>query len=148
MVDRVMGGNRTLAQTLALVFGATFLLVGVLGFIPGITTDYGDMAFAGTGSDAKLLGIFEVSVLHNIVHLLFGVGILAARDHDTARQYLLGAGVIYAILFVYGLFVGNDDSANFVPINTADDWLHLLLAVALLGSYFATRSERYEARTA
>ena len=141
MVDRTLARDRTLAQTLALVFGATFLLVGILGFIPGITTDYGDMAFAGEGSDAKLLGLFEVSILHNIVHALFGVGILAARRHDTARQYLLYAGIIYAILFVYGLFVGNEDDANFVPMNGADDVLHLVLALALLGSYFLTRRE-------
>ena len=143
MVDSTLARDRdrTLAQTLALVFGATFLLVGILGFIPGITTDYGDMAFAGEGSDAKLLGLFEVSILHNIVHLLFGVGILAARRHDTARQYLLYSGIIYAILFLYGLFVGTEDDANFVPMNGADDVLHLVLAAALLGSYFLTRRD-------
>ena len=144
MVDTTLDRDRgrTLAQTLALIFGATFLLVGILGFIPGITSDYGDMAFAGEGSDAKLLGIFEVSILHNIVHLLFGVGILAARRHDTARQYLLYSGIIYTLLFIYGLFVGDDDDANFVPMNNADDVLHLLLAAGLLGSYFLTRRER------
>ncbi len=130
-----------MAQTLALVFGATFLLVGILGFIPGITTNYDELGFAGTDSDAKLLGIFEVSILHNIVHALFGVGILMARTVDGARSYLLGAGVIYAVLFVYGLFVGNESNANFVPMNNADDVLHLVLALALLGSYFATRRE-------
>ncbi len=146
MVDRTLDGTRTLAQTLALVFGATFLLVGILGFIPGITTDYGEMQFAGTGSDAKLLGIFEVSILHNIVHALFGVGILMSRRHDSARQYLLGAGVIYAVLTLFGLFVGNEDDANFVPINNADDLLHALLAVALLGAYFLTRDESSRSR--
>src|SRR3712207_317710 len=100
MRDRAMAGPRTLAQTLALVFGATFLLVGILGFIPGITTDAGDIKFAGEDSPAELLGIFQVSVLHNIAHALFGIGILAARRHDTARTYLLGSGVVYALLFL------------------------------------------------
>ena len=98
-------GRRTLVQTLALVVGATFLLVGILGFIPGITTNYDDMKFAGNDSGAELLGIFQVSILHNIVHILFGVGILMARTHEGALNYLLGAGVIYVVLFVYGLFV-------------------------------------------
>lgn len=132
--------NRTLAQTLALVFGAAFLGAGILGFIPGITTNYDDLGFAGTDSGAELLGIFQVSILHNIVHILFGVGILMARTHEGALNYLLGAGVIYVVLFVYGLFVGNSD-ANFVPINNADDWLHLVLAVGLLGGYFASRGK-------
>src|SRR3712207_349195 len=127
-------GARTLAQTLALVFGIAFLGVGILGFIPGITSNFDDIGFAGKDSDAELLGIFQVSILHNIVHLLFGVaGLAMARAHDTARTFLLGAGVIYAVLFIYGLFVGNNADANFVPMNNADDILHLLLALGLLG---------------
>ena len=138
-----MREGRTLAQTLALVFGIAFLGVGILGFIPGITTDYGDMSFMGNESEAKLLGIFQVSILHNIVHLLFGIaGLAMARAHDSARTYLLGAGIIYVVLFLYGLFVGNDDSANFVPVNGADDVLHAALALGLLGSWAATRTDR------
>ena len=143
---RVLAGDRTLAQTLALLFGATFALVGILGFIPGITTNYDELGFAGTDSEAKLLGLFQVSILHNIVHLLFGVGILMARTHESARSYLLGGGVVYAVLFIYGLFVGDDADANFVPMNNADDWLHLFLAVGLLASYFLTGRDRDTAR--
>ena len=138
-----MRDRRTLAQTLALVFGAVFLLAGIAGFIPGITTNYDDLGFAGPDSEAKLIGLFQVSILHNIVHALFGVGILMARTHESARTYLLGSGVIYAILFIYGIFVGNNDDANFVPMNNVDDYaLHLPLAIALLGSYFLTARER------
>ena len=69
----------------ALVVGVVFLLVGILGFIPGITTDSTTMSFAGHDSEAKLLGIFQVSILHNIVHLLFGVaGIAMSRAASTA----------------------------------------------------------------
>jgi hypothetical protein len=57
----------------AMGIGVVFLLVGVLGFIPVITTNYGAMTFAGHESGAMLLGVCRVSVLHNIVHLLFGV---------------------------------------------------------------------------
>jgi hypothetical protein len=126
--------DRTQLQSYAWLFGVVFLLVGVLGFIPGITTNYGDMSFAGHNSDAELLGIFQTSILHNIVHLLFGIaGIAMSRTWDGARTYLLGGGVIYVVLWIYGLVVGPESGANFVPVNTADDWLHLVLAVGLIG---------------
>jgi hypothetical protein len=105
--------NRSLAQTLALLFGLAFLAVGVLGFIPGVTTDLGDIEFAGKDSPSELFGIFQVSILHNIVHLLFGIaGIALSRTTANALTYLLWAGV-----------------------------LHLVLAVALLGSWFLRRGE-------
>lgn len=123
----------TPVQLAATVVGAVFLLVGILGFIPGITTHYGDLTFAGHHSDAKLLGVFEVSVLHNIVHLLFGVaGLAMARTWNGARSYLIGGGIIYFLLFVYGVVIDKESSANFVPVNNADDWLHLLLAVGMV----------------
>lgn len=127
------GGSPTWLPTAATVIGATFLLVGVLGFIPGITTNYDDLAFAGHHSGAKLLGIFEVSVLHNVVHLLFGVvGLLAARAASTAGLYLVIGGAVYAVLWLYGLVVDKHSSANFVPLNAADDWLHFVLAVVMI----------------
>jgi hypothetical protein len=132
--------NRSLAQTLALLFGVVFLGAGVLGFIPGITTNLGDIKFAGNDSPSELLGIFQVSILHNIVHLLFGIaGIALSRTTANAKMYLLYSGVIYVVLFVYGLFVGTGDDANFVPVNTSDDWLHLVLAVGLLGSWYISK---------
>lgn len=111
-----------------------FLIVGFAGFIPGLTMDMGSMSVAGHGSMALLLGVFQVSVLHNIVHVLFGiVGILAARTARGARLYLLVGGIIYAVLFVYGLFTaGMADPANFVPLNSADNVLHAFLAVAMI----------------
>jgi hypothetical protein len=68
------------------VSAAAFLLVGVAGFVPGLTTSYGDLAFAGHQSGAMLLGIFQVSILHNIVHLLFAIaGYVHARRADGHR---------------------------------------------------------------
>jgi hypothetical protein len=140
--------DRSLAQTLALVFGIAFLGAGVLGFIPGITTNLGDIEFAGKDSPSELLGIFQVSVLHNIVHLLFGIaGIALARTTAGALAYLLWSGIIYVVLFVYGLFVDADSDANFVPINNADDLLHLVLAIGLLGAWFVTKGEGDAATT-
>jgi hypothetical protein len=125
---------RDLLRTAAAVVGAVFLLVGVLGFIPGITSSYSDLGFAGHTSNAKLLGIFQVSVLHNIVHLLFGIaGLALSRTRDGARTFLVGGGVIYLVLWLYGLVVGQQSSANFVPVNTADDWLHFVLGLGMIG---------------
>ncbi|MFC6258216.1 DUF4383 domain-containing protein, partial [Kocuria oceani] len=126
--------RRSPVQTAALLYGAVFLLVGLAGFIPGITTNYDQLMVAGHHSEAMLLGIFQVSWLHNIVHLLYGVaGLALARSASGARHYLLWGGVVYLVLWIYGLLVGQESQANFVPLNTADDWLHLFLGVTMVG---------------
>ena len=123
----------TPVQAAAALVGAVFLLVGVLGFIPGITTDYDSLAAAGHESHAKLLGIFQVSVLHNIVHLLFGAaGLAMARAASPARAFLIGGGAVYLVLWLYGLVVDKTSQANFVPLNTADDWLHFVLGLGMI----------------
>lgn len=127
------GKTTSTMQKAALAVAAAFALVGVLGFIPGITTNYDQMEFAGHESGAQLLGLFAVSILHNIVHLLFAVaGFVMAKTWGGARNYLIGGGVIYLLLFVYGLLVDRHDQANFVPLDQADNWLHLVLGVAML----------------
>ena len=133
------GTTRTMTQKAAMAVGIVFLIVGILGFIPGITSHYDDMTFAGHESDAKLLGIFEVSVLHNIVHLLLGiVGIAAARRFAASRAYLIAGGAIYLVLWLYGLIVDKGSDANFVPVNSADDWLHFVLGVGMIALGFLT----------
>lgn len=75
-----------------------------------------------------------MSVLQNVVHFLFGIaGILAARSGGTSRGCLIGGGAIYLVLWVYGLVVDKTSSANLVPLNRADDWLHLLLGLGMVG---------------
>jgi hypothetical protein len=124
---------RTPVQLTAAVVGVVFLLVGIAGFIPGITTHYGDMSFAEQDSGAMLLGVFMVSVLHNVVHLLFGIaGLAFARSAQAARRYLVVGGAVYLVLWVYGLVIDQMSSANFVPINTADNWLHFVLGVGMI----------------
>ncbi|MDM7885321.1 MULTISPECIES: DUF4383 domain-containing protein [Curtobacterium] len=131
-------------QKVALVVGIVFLLVGIAGFVPGLTT--GELGGAGHASMGMLLGIFQVSVLHNIVHLLFGVvGLLAASRASGSRMYLVLGGVVYFVLWVYGLFTaGTMSGANFVPLNWADNWLHLVLAIGMvaLGVVFPRERRR------
>jgi archaellum biogenesis protein FlaJ (TadC family) len=137
--------RRSPAQTVTIVIALVFTLVGVLGFVPGITSGFDSMTFAGHHSDARLLGVFEVSVLHNVVHLLFGiVGILMARTAGAAITYLVTGGAIYFVLFLYGLLIDLDSAANFVPVNDADNWLHLALAVGMLalGAVFGRQVKR------
>ena len=125
--------DRSPIQSVAALVGIVFLAVGILGFIPGITTHYGDLSFAGHDSGAKLLGIFQVSVLHNIVHLLFGVaGLVLAKTAESARTFLVGGGVVYLALWVLGLAGGGD----WIPVNTADNWLHFGLGIGMIGLGF------------
>jgi hypothetical protein len=138
----------TTLQKAAAAVGAVFLLVGILGFVPGITSHYADLERAGHRSGAKLLGIFEVSILHNIVHLLFGVaGLAMARAWASARTYLLGGGAIYLVLFLYGLVVDEKSKANFVPLNAADNWLHLLLGLGMIALGLLLSKDRDAHRT-
>lgn len=135
--------SRPLVCTVAAAVGAVFLVVGVLGFIPGVTTDYDQLEVMGHESSAMLLGIFEVSYLHNAVHLLFGIaGLALARTAESARLYLIGGGAIYLVLWIYGLFINLDSDANFVPLNDADNWLHLGLGLGMIALGVATTRSR------
>lgn len=120
-------------QVAAMVLAVVFAVIGVLGFIPGATTKYDRLAATGPESGALLFGVFQVSVLHNVLHMVFGgVGLAAAPSVAGARTFLLGGGTIYLLLWGYGLFVDYDSSANFMPQDTADHWLHLGLALLML----------------
>jgi Domain of unknown function (DUF4383) len=137
MVERATAGDRDLLVTVARLFAIVFLLVGILGFIPGITTDApGD--FSGEGSNAELLGIFQVSILHNLVHLLYGiVGLALARTWSGARTFLIGGGVVYIVLWIVGLIGG----ADWVPVNAADNWLHFVLGVVMVAAGYVLGRE-------
>jgi uncharacterized protein DUF4383 len=121
-------------QGAALLVAAGFLVIGVLGFIPGVTTD------------GKLFGVFAVSGLHNVLHLLSGfVGFALARTYAASRAYFLGGGLVYLALWLHGLFM----VSGLLPINSADNWLHfgLGLGMVLLGLTLAGQRDPTKRRS-
>lgn len=130
----------TSVQNAAFIIGIAFVAVGVMGFIPGttvgITAGEADSGahLAGHESDNYLFGLFHVSALHNVLHLALGLlGLTFAAKPRLAKAYLLAGGAIYLLLFAFGLLVADRDiPANFIPLNWADNWLHLGLAVVMI----------------
>jgi hypothetical protein len=131
-------GTRSPNQLLGTVLGAVYVLIGLVGF--AVTSGVG---FASTTGD-KLLGIFELNPLHNIVHIGVGAALLFAASRGPAFSARLNTavGAVYFLVGVFGLFV-TDKSSNFLALNSADNGLHfassiVLLAVGLMGARAAT----------
>lgn len=112
------------AKTFAYVFGAVYLIVGIVGF--AVT---GFSGFAAP--DGDLLLVFELNPLHNIVHLLIGVALLAAAGagEATSRQITLLVGAVYAIVGVLGFFITGNDTLNILALNLGDNLLHVGTAI-------------------
>jgi Domain of unknown function (DUF4383) len=126
--------NRHPAQSAALLAGLVFVALGVLGFLPPPLNGSG-LSFTGAGSGVKLIGEFQVSGLDNIVQILLGVaGVALARTASDARWYLLGGGVAFLVWWLLGIV----NAGKWMPVNVADDWLHLAFGVSLVGLAFAT----------
>lgn len=134
-------------QGAAMIVAGAVALLGLLGFIPPVTSHFDRLTWAGQHSGALLFGAFAVSGLLNIVHLAIGAaGFVLARSYAGARAYLLGAGGIYLGLWLYGLLVDRGSSQHILPLNSATHLLHLglgavlvLLAVTLAGQHDPTK---------
>ncbi len=113
--------------------GLLFLVVGIGGFIPGVTSRYDELAFAGPDSGARLVGLLQVSGLQNIVHLLLAVGLIAAARAAWSRTYLLGGGVALLAIGLFGAMTDRESDGNILAVNAADNVLHLGLALAMIG---------------
>jgi arginine exporter protein ArgO len=125
--------DRAEIRVIAHTVGGAFLLLGLLGFVPGITTHYGDLGLAGPDSKALLFGFLQVSVLLNVLYLVYGAaGITAARTAVSARNYFLAGGVLFGILWLYGLVVDQEGSSNLLAVNRADNWWHLVLCLGMV----------------
>jgi len=117
-----------MVKTLAILFGVVFLAIGILGFVPGIT------------KDEMLLGIFMVNTVHSVIHIVSGVVFLLAGmgGAGASRMWFQIFGLIYAVVAIMGFVVGNGMIFNLISNNTADTWLHVVLAVVMLLIGFGT----------
>jgi hypothetical protein len=124
-------------RLLGVIFGAVYVLVGILGFT----------ATAGVGlfdtEGGLLLGIFEVNIFHNIAHLLIGAALLIAglSSVKAAKTTNTVVGAAYLLLGIVGLFI-LDSAANILALNSADNVLHLASAVILLGVGLGAERDR------
>ena len=122
------------ARIYALAVGVVLVAAGIIGF-------FYESAFTSDESVRRaVLGILDVNGWHNVVHIATGLlGVLAARTLAGARTYCLLFGIVYLVVCVWGFVVGNDGSIlSIVPVNTADNVLHLLLAAGGFAAYAAS----------
>jgi uncharacterized protein DUF4383 len=127
--------ERSPAQVYALVIGLTLVVAGIVGFFYSASFGTGD----GTERDA-VLGILDVNGWHNLVHIASGAaGLFLVASYGGARAYALVLGVVYLILAALGFIAGDgDEIVNLIPINTEDNFLHLLIGIAGVGAGLAT----------
>ena len=118
--------SKTLAQVWALTLGTVLVLVGIVGFLVEPSFGVGDDAQRGT------LILFDINGWHNVVHLLSGiVGLAMAGTAAKARLYAIGYGIVYVLVTILGFAVGDGGLLlSLIPINTADNLLHLAVAVS------------------
>jgi hypothetical protein len=125
-------------KTAALVFGVVLVLIGILGFVPGVT------------NDEMLLGIFHVNAAHNAVHLLSGAVALwgGLTSVSNARLFFRVFGVVYALVAVLGFVTGDGPILGLISNNTADTWLHVAIALVSLWLGFGAKGEGTTVRPA
>jgi Domain of unknown function (DUF4383) len=119
------------ARLYATVVGGVLVIAGILGF-------FYSASFGSPGDVDDVLGILSVNAWHNIFHIVTGaIGLLVAGY--AARQYALWLGVLYIVLTIWGFVIGSGDSIlGFIPINTEDNILHLILGLLGIGAAIAT----------
>jgi Domain of unknown function (DUF4383) len=131
-------GTNSPAQIYALVFGVVLLAAGILGFFYNASFEVGDQV----ERDA-VLGILDVNGWHNIVHILSGaLGLAVAGSYSASRLYAFGLGAVYVLVTILGFAYGDGDAIfSLIPINTEDNILHLLIAIAGIGAGLATPAQ-------
>jgi Domain of unknown function (DUF4383) len=129
-----MYDNYSPASLYAGVIGGVLLVAGILGF-------FYSASFGSPGDVDAVIGVLDVNAWHNIVHILTGaLGLLAFRAGPQAsRTYALAFGLIYLVVAIWGLILGDHESIlGFLPVNTEDNILHLILGLLGLGAYVAS----------
>ena len=125
--------ERTPAQLYSVIFGATLLIAGILGFF--VNSDFE----VGGDVQGNELILFEVNAWHNIVHTASGIaGLALAARAETARLFALGFGVVYLAVTIWGFIVGDQILFGLAPVNGADNILHLAIAIAGIAAGLAS----------
>ena len=124
--------SKSPAQLYALIVGATLVVAGIIGF-------FYSASFGSPGKVDGVLGVLDVNGWHNVVHAASGALGLLALSYSAARMYALGLGVVYVLVTILGFAVGDGGNIlGFIPVNTEDNILHLLIGLGGLGAYAAT----------
>jgi hypothetical protein len=124
----------TPARLYATLVGGILVVAGIIGF-------FYSSSFGSPGDVDSVFGILNVNGWHNLVHIATGgLGLLAAGY--AARQYALGLGAVYIVIAIWGFIIGSGDNIlGFIPVNTEDNFLHLILGVLGVGAGVATPAE-------
>lgn len=118
-------------RTFALVWGVLFLVIAASGLIPGLLQPphASDPDLAVDAMHGRALGLFPVNILHDLVHVIFGLwGLAASRSLAAAKTFARVTAVVYAVFVVMGLLPGLNTTFGLVPLHGNDVWLHILLA--------------------
>ncbi|GAC1348607.1 MAG: hypothetical protein NVS4B7_18010 [Ktedonobacteraceae bacterium] len=133
----------TTNRIVALAIGIVMVIIGIIGFfIP---------AENSTGVQS-LLGIFDVDLVHNLIHLLTGVLGIAAAFTGWSRTFNRTFGVIYIVLGLVGLIpalyfpsgsFGHDNGLflGLTHLNAGDHILHLVVGLAAAAVGFAVHDD-------
>jgi len=131
-----------MVRRVAMVFGIVFLLMGLLGLV-----STGGMSMEADPTPAALLGMFPINLLHNIVHLVFGVwGLLASRSFVGAKLYAQIGGVFFLVLAMCGLVIPS--TFGLIPNGGNDIWLHAVIGLVLAGVGFTAKEKMATPSTA
>ena len=123
------------ARYFALIIGIVYLLVGIMGFVPGLLHETVHNGVTVNSFEGDLLGIFPVNLLHNLVHLVIGaLGVASYRSFAGSKNYARGLAIFYGLLAIMGLIPGLNTTFGLIPIFGNDVWLHAL--TALVAAYF------------
>ena len=123
--------DATPARLYATLVGGVLVIAGIIGFF--YSSD-----FAAPGDVDSVFGILDVNGWHNVVHIATGLLGLAVAGY-AARTYALGLGLVYLVVAIWGFIIGDGDSIlGFIPVNTEDNFLHLILGVTGLAAGAAT----------
>jgi Domain of unknown function (DUF4383) len=136
MEAHVTGTSRSPAQLYALIFGAILTIAGIIGFF------YNSEFTSNVAARDAVFGMLDVNGWHNVVHILTGVlGLMAAASYSSARVYALALGVVYLAVAIWGFIIGDGSSIlSIIPVNTADNILHLFIGIAGIAAAVATRA--------